>query len=922
MNMDKPKATIGPFRATKLWNTIISDFRSGIPLKRHRWRMRHYDNCFTSAEAVDWLHNYLCNSENFGPWVTRQQVVLLLDKFVQSKIIEEIQTSKVAAAEKASFEDNGHLYKFLPVSPMKKLRSALASRSSIQSLSPSPKVKKSVARTTQGRVTQPLALRDTNVVDVRPAESSGVTKELPRCRLIPRPLTTEQVEEVWKSATLKRLERLLWLSTLDGLLDDSVIVPSDIIHNCTHINRNGVVQLLKKEGDLPHWVLSAMRCLANWPSKIDSELPNYPGFERDVFKTVSNYFQNLSEPLITYSRYNLVIDSFVSMECRDRGIVPGQEVVTVYTGIRGGLTSFQSVESLMLNMTMGGGNLSARASGRKRPAWRDEVGSVAGQRKVRRSTSCGPADLAMQGDTPHLPNNAAGIPRRGLNQRFGSTEVLTHRNTFLHKNYNVYSASAARPQGHRMSNAEDDYGFANMPPLLPPKKSSLAEVSSVSDKSTYGNTGSVPAQVPPRKCSSLSNITEAGKKENLPKQKWGSGLFASKRFGSAAELFGRLVKKKSSSYRELSKDSAEFGDKEAPAERVTSSNQIVSPGLAPPPAYPVYNLSPIEGSSREAREATLHSHTDDSTKVSPPYPAPIRATLSYSAISSGQQSFVTPSVHQAEMTPSGMPSAIVGSVRCSRSLSNLQTSTPMYENLAQTAQRRLRRQDSVNSISSLYLSEDKSYCLEALRLCLLLLPPPQRRALHLLLRLMSKMENNAELVLSANVSTRRLLLNTFTRSILCCEAEADLDESLAVRIVAYLLDNHASLFTIPQELRQDIEERMMYLKRSQIKYEMDTENVQPAAFCAQVSVEEYEKQKTSSSQKAIEDLLDSIIADRVMPAKEKKKKLKLFQKAYPDIYHRRLPTSSSEAELFPDKPKIKQPMLNVKRSLSKLKPIR
>ena len=34
-----------------------------------------------------------------------------------------------------------------------------------------------------------------------------------------------------------------------------------------------------------------------------------------------------------------------------------------------------------------------------------------------------------------------------------------------------------------------------------------------------------------------------------------------------------------------------------------------------------------------------------------------------------------------------------------------------------------------------------------------------------------------------------------------------------------------------------------------------------------------------------------------------------FQKTYPDIYSKRFPTSESEAELFPNKPKIKQPLL-------------
>eukprot|EP00057_Strongylocentrotus_purpuratus_P008679 XP_011663153.1 PREDICTED: DEP domain-containing protein 1A [Strongylocentrotus purpuratus] len=944
--MEKPKATIGPFRATKLWNSIVGDFRAGIPLKRHRWRMRYYDNCFTSSDAADWLHDYLCNNENFGPWVTRTQVILLLDKFVQSKIIEEVKASKGVGTEKASFEDNGHLYKFLPVSPMKKLRSALASRSSIQSLSPSPKPRKTAPRTnggaattsaqpvtrrlamrdtnidpnnarpngqgwTDGHPTRPLALRDTNVnVQVHDGNVNKV-KEVPRCTLIARPLTREQVEEVWKSATLNRLQRLLWLSTLDGLLDESVIVPSDIIHNCTHINKNGVVQLLNKENDLPHWVLSAMRCLANWPNKIDSDLPSYPGFERDVFKTISNYFQSLQEPLITYSRYDLVVEAFVSMECRDRGIIPGQEVVTVYTGVHGGLTSFQSMETLMMNMTTGGQQSSTNTPNMERKNPQARKGRV-----VRRSTSFGLVDGMLRNETPHLPPKQNKGPRSGLNQRFGTVDAIGNNNNVLQGNRNVvHHGRAAGSNPQRVSNKEDDYGFANMAPA-PPRRHLAAEVSSVSDQSHYQKTESISPNLVPRKCSSMINIQDAGKSRNPTRPKSG-GLFASKRFGSATELFNKLVKKKSPSQAGLN-DDVKRPRKSTSKDHMTGNHQIISPGLAPPPSYPVFTSSPIEPGTIQGFQSSTQNTTPDLQhhphRISPAYPPPLRATLSYSEIST-QQSLTTPPT-QSSVTPTGMPSAIMGSMYYRRSTSDIPTSTP-YENLDPISHNRLQRHESIASISSLYLGEDKSYCQEALRLCLLLLPAAQRRALHLLLRLMSKMENNPELSLCTKMSTRQLLLETFSRSILRCVEEVDLDECLARKIVAYLLDNHTTLFNIPQELRADIEERLTYLKRSQIKYEADVENVQPAGFCAQMSVEEYEKQKTASSQQAIEDLLDNIITDRHMSAKDKKKKLKLFHKAYPDIYQRRLPTSASEAELFPAKPKIKQPMLNVKRSLSR-----
>lgn len=53
------------------WNEVICAFRQGVPATRHRRYMKTYDNCFTAAEAVDWLHAYLRSNCNFASEVTR-----------------------------------------------------------------------------------------------------------------------------------------------------------------------------------------------------------------------------------------------------------------------------------------------------------------------------------------------------------------------------------------------------------------------------------------------------------------------------------------------------------------------------------------------------------------------------------------------------------------------------------------------------------------------------------------------------------------------------------------------------------------------------------------------------------------------------------------------------------------------------------
>ena len=42
--------------------------------------------------------------------------------------------------------------------------------------------------------------------------------------------------------------------------------------------------------------------------KYDSNQPSYPGFERDVFKTVSDYFYSLPQPLLTFEYYELFVN--------------------------------------------------------------------------------------------------------------------------------------------------------------------------------------------------------------------------------------------------------------------------------------------------------------------------------------------------------------------------------------------------------------------------------------------------------------------------------------------------------------------------------------------------------------------------------------------------------------------------------------
>ncbi|XP_057212208.1 DEP domain-containing protein 1A isoform X3 [Triplophysa rosa] len=287
--------TPGPYRATKLWNEVTKLFRAGMPLKKHRQHFRVYVNCFSASAAVDWLHELLKNNSNFGPEVTRQQTVQLLKKFFKNHVIEDVK----GRWGMEDLEDNSQLYRFPSTSPLKPIPncSPVKRKKSISVMDREGFFKFRTSKKFDKDISENV---DPEIQD-SPVESAS--SETGCCR----ELTEDDIQVIWKNVTLTHLQKLLGSWCLDDVLDPAQVNPQFIVYNMTKVNKHGVVSLEDKTEDLPHWVLSAMKCLANWP-KYDSNQPSYPGFERDVFKTVSDYFYSLSQPLLTFQYYELFVN--------------------------------------------------------------------------------------------------------------------------------------------------------------------------------------------------------------------------------------------------------------------------------------------------------------------------------------------------------------------------------------------------------------------------------------------------------------------------------------------------------------------------------------------------------------------------------------------------------------------------------------
>ncbi|XP_018115252.1 DEP domain containing 1 S homeolog isoform X2 [Xenopus laevis] len=299
--MDSRIITPGPYRAAKLWNEVTKHFRVGMPLTKHRQHFKAYGNYFTASEAIDLLHQLLKTNSNFGSEVTRQQTIQLLRKFLKKHVIEDLK----GRWGTEDLEDNNSLYRFPSTSPVKTIpsRPPLWKRSSMENVF---KEREHLFKMPQ--FSKKTTRRRASVDSKNEQENKDLMEEQENDDDFPKQLRSKDIEDIWGNITLIHLQKILGLPSLEEVLNPSQIKPNYIRYNMTHTSKHGVVVLQCKTDDLPHWVLSAMKCLANWPKNNDTSQSTYIGFERDVFRTVADYFLNLPEPLLTFDFYELFVN--------------------------------------------------------------------------------------------------------------------------------------------------------------------------------------------------------------------------------------------------------------------------------------------------------------------------------------------------------------------------------------------------------------------------------------------------------------------------------------------------------------------------------------------------------------------------------------------------------------------------------------
>ncbi|XP_060934528.1 DEP domain-containing protein 1A [Limanda limanda] len=867
--MNSHVITPGPYRATKLWNEVTRLFRSGMPLKKHRQNFRHHASCFTASAAVDWLHQLLRSNSNFGPDVTRQQTVQLLKKFLKNHVIEDVK-GRWGTEE---LEDSNSLYRFPSTSPLKPIPRPAPTSSSIRKR-PSLRDKdgffrfrslKKQEKETQENVDPALQTGEENHPDL----------QLPR-----RELTVEDEQDIWRDITLTHLQRILGLASLEEVLNQRSINPHNIIHNMTKVNKHEVVTLDDKTDDLPHWVLSAMKSLANWP-KYDSAQPSYPGFERDVFKTVSDYFYSLSQPLLTYELYELFINVLVlcgyvaAPPTYQRGKRKKSDLPSVPPPAK---ASFRSTECLLLSL------LRQRTcdEGDESPMTDVLGGKLQSRMAALKGGGGGAGEPQFGGSCMSLSTFVSTRPRT----RSGSLETilsdsasLTRQQLFLS---NESLASCSRSRSHSDSSA-----------LTSPQSDStpVTKATPVAREPAAGVRAGTRLSVAqrlnplrPRSMGSCLDIVIETREEEEKETKW-SGRAASclnvnaptdqQHFTAASRPSSSSYHPSSSSYHpslsSLHPSSSSFDPFSSLSSTAVARAQEAHAAAGPG--------GPRPGGPRPA------SSTSNLWK--PPAPALVRRCLS-----------------SVDVSKPPRPVSLFKRPVCVPSASSSHPPQPKPEH-------------------SLLQSHCERVAIEALQLCTLLLPPTSRRKLQLLMRMMSRISQNVDMPrLHPAIGTRTLMVHTFSGCVLGSAEECDLDELLATRLVSFLMDHQQSILSVPDYLLGAISDHVQYLRTAQVPidtgFNVDSSDVVSIpvpvfAFCRQISGAEFEQQKQASSRKAMEDLLEILLTDQNISEKDRRKKLKQFQKQYPDIYSQRCPPSGRENK-SDNKPKIKPALLNIKKT--------
>ncbi|XP_047452745.1 DEP domain-containing protein 7-like [Mugil cephalus] len=184
--------------------------------------------------------------------------------------------------------------------------------------------------------------------------------------------------------------------------------------------------------------------------------------------------------------------------------------------------------------------------------------------------------------------------------------------------------------------------------------------------------------------------------------------------------------------------------------------------------------------------------------------------------------------------------------------------------------------DIYTSITDLLTSAGLSKALEALQLCLKLLPFSCRDELRRLLTFMSLAADPQGIKVDKEVENRLAVKRSFSRAILHSRTISKEKEDL---MVVFMLSNIKEIFKIPGALHKEVSDKLAGLVQGK------QPDVTGSTFCQQLPIRTYTESTKKNTNHELWTLLSSIHEDTKMSDKERKRLLRQFYQAHPEIFH-------------------------------------
>ncbi|XP_070687438.1 DEP domain-containing protein 7-like [Pempheris klunzingeri] len=180
------------------------------------------------------------------------------------------------------------------------------------------------------------------------------------------------------------------------------------------------------------------------------------------------------------------------------------------------------------------------------------------------------------------------------------------------------------------------------------------------------------------------------------------------------------------------------------------------------------------------------------------------------------------------------------------------------------------------AITELLVSAKWGTALEALQLCLKLLPPACRDELCRLLAFLALAADPQGIQLDKEMENRQAVKRAFSKAIVHCK---DLSREKEDLMVVFMLSNIKDIFKVPAALHKGVSDKLASIVQGK------QPDVTGSTFCQQVSSRTYADSTKKTTNQELWALLNSIHLDTKLPAKERKRLLGQFYQAHPEIFN-------------------------------------